>query len=140
MTTISAADGSAIEIGSTIGTLARDTGVANWNRYAAVNYEFVPIHMDDEAGKSAGMEGAFGMGNLQISYLHILLREWAGDRGRISRVDVQFRKPNTKGTVTASGIVTAIVPGENSTAVELDVWTVDAAGDKLAPGTATVVF
>ena len=31
--------------------------------------------MDDEAGHDAGYPGAFGMGNLQLAYLHLLLRE-----------------------------------------------------------------
>ena len=81
MTTI---DTNTIDVGTVIGPFVRETGLANWNRYAAVNYEFVPIHMDDEAGRAAGMDGAFGMGNLQISYLHALLREWMGENGYAS--------------------------------------------------------
>lgn len=129
-----------IIVGSDIGTLVRDTGFANWNRYAAVNDEFVPIHMDDDAGRAAGMGGAFGMGNLQISYLHVLVREWIGEHGRIVRLAAQFRKPNTKGTVTATGKVTAVTPGDGETLVELELVTRDAQGDVLAPGTATVAF
>lgn len=129
-----------IDVGTTIGPFVRETGLANWNRFAAVNYEFVPIHMDDEAGRAAGMDGAFGMGNLQISYLHALLREWMGENGRINKVEVQFRKPNTKGTVSASGVVTAVTAGDNGLVVELDVWTEDADGNKMAPGTATVTL
>lgn len=63
-----------------------------------------------------------------------------GENGRIDEVTVQFRKPNTKGLVIASGIVTAVVPGDEGVVVTLDVWTEDAAGDKLAPGTATVTL
>lgn len=133
-------DSITIDVGTTIGPFVRETGLANWNRFAAVNYEFVPIHMDDEAGRAAGMDGAFGMGNLQISYLHALLREWMGETGRINKVEVQFRKPNTKGVVTASGVVTAVTPGDNGLVVELDVWTEDADGKKMAPGTATVTL
>ena len=42
------------QVGDTLPTLQRTTAFHNWNRYAAVNDEFVPIHMDDEAGKAAG--------------------------------------------------------------------------------------
>lgn len=132
--------GTAIEVGASIGTFVRDTGFATWNRYAAVNDEFVPIHMDDSAGAAAGMGAAFGMGNLQLSYLHNLVRGWMGDAGRIDELAVQFRKPNTKGVVTATGTVTAIRREGASTVVELALETVDSAGDKLAPGTATVTF
>lgn len=129
-----------IEVGASIGSLSRDTGFANWNRYAAVNDEFVPIHMDDEAGRAAGMPGAFGMGNLQISYLHALLRQWAGDSGRIAHLDAQFRKPNTKGVVTATGTVTSVTAGENGTVVAIDIWTENADGGKLANGSAVIEF
>ena len=42
-------------IGDEIPTFVREnTGLHHFNRYAAVNEEFVPIHMDDEAGREAG--------------------------------------------------------------------------------------
>lgn len=127
-------------VGEKIGPFARETGFAAWNRYAAVNDEFVPIHMDDAAGKEAGQAGAFGMGNLQWSYLHNLVRDWAGEDARILEFSCQFRKPNTKGTVTAHGTVTAVRNEPDGTHAELEVWTEDAAGAKLAPGKATVLF
>ena len=140
MTELMDAYGNAITEGASIGTFERETGFPTWNRYAAVNDEFVPIHMDDAAGAEAGMGAAFGMGNLQLSYLHNLVRNWMGDAGRIQKLSAQFRKPNLKGVVTASGTVTSVTPGADGIVVELEVETVDAAGDKIAPGRATVVF
>ena len=85
-------------------SFVRTTGFHNWNRYAAVNDEFVPIHMDDEAGRAQGFPGAFGMGNLMWSYLHNLLRDWMGDDGRIVTMACSFRSPNNRGmTVEARG-------------------------------------
>lgn len=124
-------------VGQEIPPFQRTTGLHNWNRYAAVNDEFVAIHMDDEAGREAGYPTAFGMGNLQWSYLHNLLRQWIGEEGRILRLSCQFRAPNTKGmTVTARGRVTAVRGRE----VDLEVWTESDDGAKLAPGTATVTL
>jgi acyl dehydratase len=129
-------------VGAEIPPLVRETGLANWNRYAAVNDEFVPIHMDDEAGRAAGYPTAFGMGNLQWAYLHDVLRQWVGEDGRILAVRCQFRAANTKGmTVTARGVVTAVRPtGAGAAEVDLEVWTEDQDGNKLAPGTATVAL
>ncbi|SRR5216683_933166 len=119
----------------------RTTGFHNWNRYAAVNDEFVPIHMDDEAGRAAGYPTAFGMGNLQWSYLHNLIRDWLGDDGRIVTLSCQFRAPNTKDmTVTARGVVTAIREDSGQRLADLEIWTEDSDGNKLAPGTATVAL
>ena len=127
--------------GQEIPPFVRQTGLANWNRYAAVNDEFVPIHMDGEAGRAAGFPTAFGMGNLQWSYLHSVLRQWMGEAGRIVRISCQFRAPNLENqAVTAGGRITAVRPAGDEILVDLDVWTVADQGQTLAPGTATVAL
>jgi acyl dehydratase len=127
-----------LSVGDEIPPFERVTGFANWNRYAAVNDEFVPIHMDDGAGRDAGYPTAIGMGNLQWAFLHNVLREWMGDDGRIEEIACQFRAPNTKDqTVTARGRIEAIRLDEDRVFVDLTVWT-ETAGVDLAPGTATV--
>jgi hypothetical protein len=142
----SSAGPEALRVGAEIPVFVRATGPANWNRYAAVNDEFVAIHMDDAAGRAAGAPGAFGMGNLQWAYLHNLLRDWLGDRGRIVAVSCQLREKNTKGqTVTARGRVTAIrsdleTHSGPETRVDLDVWIEDQDRRPLAKGTATVAL
>jgi acyl dehydratase len=129
------------QVGDELPSFQRETGFHNWNRYAAVNDEFVPIHMDDEAGRAAGYPTAFGMGNLQWSYLHNMIRGWLGDEGRIRSIGCQFRAPNTKGMmVTAHGVVSAVHDEDGETAIDLDVWTEDGDGNKLAPGKATVIL
>jgi acyl dehydratase len=128
-----------LSVGDEIPPFVRTTGFANWNRYAAVNDEFVPIHMDDGAGREAGYPTAIGMGNLQWAFLHNVLREWMGDDGRIEQIACQFRSPNVKDqTVSARGRLVAIRPEGDRVLVELAVWTEVDGGDQLAPGTATV--
>ena len=130
-----------IRVGDLLPTLERSPGFDHWNRYAAVNDEFVPIHMDDDAGRAAGYPTAFGMGNLQWSYLHNLLRSWVGDAGRIISVSCQFRAPNVKGqTITGRGRVTEFRDEAGERIVDLEVWTEDQTGAQLAPGHASVAF
>lgn len=130
-----------VEIGQEIPTFERMSGFAAWNRYAAVNDEFIPIHMDDEAGRAAGQPGAFGMGNLQVGYLHAMLSQWFGDEGRVLRLGCQFRATNLRGLRTiAGGKVTAVREENGETIVDLDVWTKTEEGTMLAPGTATVAL
>jgi acyl dehydratase len=127
------------EVGDEIPTFERMSSFHAWNRYAAVNEEFVPIHMDDEAGRAAGNSGAFAMGNLQVAYLHALLRQWMGDDGRIVSVACQMRAPNMRGLRTiARGRVTDVRNVGSETLVDLEVWTETEEGTVLAPGTATV--
>ena len=133
----------AYHVGDTFPPFSRDSGFAYWNRYAAVNDEFIPIHMDDESGRAAGYPTAFGMGNLTWAYLHIALHQWFGDEARIAAVGTQFRAAVTRGKrVVVSGVVTAVRPrpdrdGEEE--VDLDLRAEDHEGALLAPGSATVV-
>jgi acyl dehydratase len=116
-------------------------GFQVWNRFAAVNDEFINMHMDDEAGRAAGYDGAFGMGYLQWSWAHNVLREFVGERGRIDRVQGSFRAPCMKGAqVTAGGRVTAVSTANGRQAVEVEVWTRTDDGTVLLPGTATLSF
>lgn len=127
------------KVGDLIPVFRRATGLHEWNRFAAVNDEFVSIHMDDEAGRAAGFPGAIGMGRLQWSYLHNLLRGWLPPGGRIVAVRAQLRAPNRNGsTVTAHGRVTAVRDEAGVRRIELDVWVDDDEGNRLAPGSATV--
>jgi acyl dehydratase len=110
----------------------RTTGLANWNRYAAVNDEFIDIHMDDDAAKAVGMPGVFGMGNLRIAYLHNLLADWLGDDGDIVDFRCEFRGLNMKGdTLTCTATPTSDAELKLSVKNQDDVET--------CPGSATVV-
>ena len=138
-----AVDRETVTVGSELPPFVRTTDFHNWNRYAAVNDEFVPIHMDDAAGQAQGFPGAFGMVNLMWSYLHNLVRDWIGDDGRIVAMGCSFRSPNLRGmTVEARGTVTAVrdEDGERFVDLELTVVDHDNADTVLVPATATVAL
>lgn len=128
-------------VGAEIPSFGRSTGPANWNRFAAVNDEFVAIHMDDEAGRKAGATGAFGMGNLQWAYMHNMVRDWAGESGRIAAASCRFRGLNLKDQiVSARGRVTGVRRDGEEFLVDLELWTEVQDGPTLANGTATVAL
>src|SRR5687768_10218085 len=125
-----------VKVGDEIPAWSRTTDFMNWNRYAAVNDEFVYIHMDDEAGRAALNEkGAFGMGNLRYTYILNSLRTWIGDEAQIREVGVQFRAINQKNDeLTVTGKVTdkKVEDGENR--VYLDINVVNQEGEATCPG------
>lgn len=126
--------------GTPVPPFVRTTGLANWNRYAAVNDEFIDIHMDDDAARKVGMPAAFGMGNLRVAYLHNLLAAWLGDDGDIAELRCEFRALNHKGdTLTCTGTVVeeSTDGGVHTASVALSVRNQD--GAETTPGTATVV-
>jgi hypothetical protein len=128
-----------VKVGDEVPMFSRVGTLHAWNRYAAVNDEFVDIHMDDESGKAAGYPAAFSMGNLQFAYLHDMLREWIGDDGRIVGVNVQFRGAFVRHTIiVARGRVTDVRVEGGETVVGLEAWTEDGDGKRMAVGTAMV--
>lgn len=131
-----------VNVGDQIPAWSRTTDFMNWNRYAAVNDEFVYIHMDDEAGRAALNErGAFGMGNLRYTYMLDALRDWIGDEAVIREVGVQFRAINQKhDTLTVTGKVTDKRVEDGEHRVYLDMNVVNQDGQPTCPGHAIVVL
>jgi acyl dehydratase len=131
-----------VNVGDEIPGFTRRTELMNWNRYAAVNDEFIPIHMDDEAGRQGQNErGAFGMGNLRTAYIHNMLRNWAGDEADIREVNIQFRAINQKNdvlTTTGKVVEKTTEDGENLVRIETNVVNQEGAGT--APGYAVVAL
>ncbi len=131
-----------VSVGDEMPAWSRTTDFMNWNRYAAVNDEFVPFHMDDEAGRKAGnKEGAFGMGNLRYAYLANALRDWIGDEAEIREIGCQYRAINQKNdTLTVVGRVVekSIEGGENR--VKLTTNVMNQAGETTCPGHAVLVL
>ena len=131
-----------VAIGDKLPAWSRKTGFAEWNRYAAVNEEFVPFHMDDEAGRRAGnAQGAFGMGNLRYAYIVNALQDWLGEDGAIREVGCQYRAINQKDDVlTVVGEVAekTVEDGENKLRLTINV--VNQQGEATCPGHAVVVL
>jgi acyl dehydratase len=131
-----------IKVGDKIPAWSRKTNFMNWNRYAAVNDEFIFIHMDDEAGRKGGNEqGAFGMGNLRFAYILNALRDWLGDETEIRELYCEFRAINQKNDVlTVTGTVTDKRVEEGENRVYLEVNVINQTGAKTSPGKAIVVL
>lgn len=128
-----------LNIGDELPGFTRKTDFMSWNRYAAVNDEFVYVHMDDEAGAAAGQGAAFGMGNLRWAYVLNMLRDWAGEEGDIRELKMQFRAINHKNDVlTAGGRIVEKVVEDGSHIVRLEIGVVNQDGVETSPGTATV--
>jgi acyl dehydratase len=110
----------------------------NWNRYAAVNDEFIYLHMDDDAGKGAGQGGAFGMGNLRWSYVFNAIRAWVGDEAEIREVGIQFRAVNNKNDVLSTRLRVTEKVREDGNLLRLEVNVVNQDGQSTSPGHAVV--
>ena len=130
-----------VEVGQELPAFERKTDFMNWNRYAAVNDEFVFVHMDDDVGKAAGQGAAFGMGNLRWAYVINALQDWAGDEADIRELSMQFRAINHKHDVlTTRCVVSEKTVEDGEHLVRLDINVINQDGAATAPGTAVVVL
>ena len=131
-----------IRVGDEVPAFARKTEFAHWNRYAAVNDEFIDVHMSTDAAKAAGQPDVFGMGNLRVAYVHNALYDWLGPRGDIAAFACQFRALNFLGDeLVTHGRVTAVEDrddGHRIAVVEVGVRNQN--GEETMPGTAEIVL
>lgn len=130
-----------IEVGQELPAFERTTDFDNWNRFAAVNDEFISIHMDDEMARMMGQPGAIGMGNLRWSYLLNAIRDWAGDEAEILDLGVQFRGTNLKNDTLRTHAVVAEKKTDNGR--NLVVLTIDILNqndESTTPGHATIAI
>lgn len=107
-----------------------------WARFAAVNDEFVAIHMDDAAGRAAGLDGSIAMGNLTFSHFHVAIGRWFGQR-RIERISIRFVAPVVRGTRVE--VRTYHVTEDEQGRTHLRIEARDAADLLLAEGAAVVL-
>ena len=129
------------KIGDEIPELGRVTDLAHWNRYAAINDEFIPIHMDPADAKAVGQPDVFGMGNLRFGYLHAALDDWLDGAGDIAELGCEFRGMNFKGDeLRAGATVTAIETRAGITTIDLDLAVINQDGMNTTPGKASVVL
>jgi acyl dehydratase len=126
-------------VGDEVRGFPRVASFHSWNRFAAVNGEFVELHMDDEAARAAGFPGAIGMGNLQWAYLHAFLRSLIGSDGSILEVTCRFGRPALKDRRTeVHGRVTEVSKIEDGVAIILELWIDDDNDERIVDGTAQV--
>ena len=130
-----------IREGDILPVFERTTGCGHWNRFAAVNDEFIDVHMDRTAAQAAGQPDVFGMGNLRIGYLHNALHDWLAAGGDIAEFGCQFRQLNFLGDcLRTQCVVTGTTQRDGQRLVSLDVNVLNQKDESTTPGTATVVL
>ena len=131
----------AIRVGDRVAAFERTTGFGHWNRYAAVNDEFIDVHMDRSAAEAAGQPDVFGMGNLRIAYVHNALHDWLAGRGDIVEFACQFRQLNFLGDCLRSQcVVTGDEERDGQSLLSLEVNVLNQKDESTMPGTADILL
>jgi acyl dehydratase len=130
-----------LAVGAELPSFERTTAFEHWNRYAAVNDEFIDVHMDREAAQAAGQPDVFGMGNLRIAYVHNALHRWLAGGGDIVDFACQFRALNLKGDrLRTRAVVTGKAERVGARLATLEVDVRNQRDESTMPGSATLIF
>lgn len=59
-------------------------------QYAEASGDFNPIHLDETYARQAGLGGVIAHGMLTMAQMAIMLTDWIGIEGTISKLEVRF--------------------------------------------------
>ena len=129
-----------VSVGQEIPSLTKDVNTVNILMYVAAVWLMDRIHFDHPyAVKRRGLPDIVAPGNMAGDYYVQLLTGWAGDRGRLRKVGLQFRNFMTPGNVlTCGGRVTAKAIEDGKGRVDLDLWIKNQDGVVCVPGKGVV--
>ena len=115
-----------VAIGDTLPELVRGPiDRATLALFAGASHDHVPLHIDSDFAKAAGMDDVFAHGMLSMAYLAQMLTHWA-PQDRLRRWTVRFTAITPlHATVTCRGKVTEIFEesGERLARVRIGSWT-----------------
>lgn len=108
--------------------------------FAGASNDHVPLHIDSDYAKSAGMGDVFGHGMLSMAYLAQLLTRWRPQAG-LQRWNVRFTAITPlHATVISTGEVTEILEEDGGRVARIGVRTTTDAGVVTIEGDAFVAL
>lgn len=130
-----------IEEGQAIPPLEKKPSYMQLFMFSAVTWNRHLIHYNSEFAHSDGLKDVAPHRALIGSFLAQMLTAWAGESGKVSRLEWSVRGSALPGKVlTCKGkVVNKRIEGDQRI-VECSVWAEDEGGTPLAPGTAIVTL
>ncbi len=141
-----------VEVGTEITPLAKIATTAMLVRWAGASGNFDPLHYDDVYAQSRRLERPIIHGALERAWLVQMLTDWIGDDGFIKKVACYYirmdyprrmksmTEPDDGDTWWCRGKVTKKYERENRHYVECQIWVENGKGERITPGSATVIL
>ena len=130
-----------IEVGSEVGPLEKNPTTQQLVKYAGASGDFYQIHYDKDFAINAKLPGVILHGALKNAFLGQLMTDFAGERGWLKKLAVQYRGMDQPGTkVVCRGRVTRKYVDGGAHLVDCEIWLENAKGEKTTPGAATVIL
>jgi acyl dehydratase len=129
-----------VAVGQEIPSLTKNVNTVDILMYVATVWLMDRIHFDNPyAVKRRGLPDIVAPGNMAGDYYVHLLTEWAGDKGRLKKIGLQFRNFMVPGNVlTCGGRITGKSVEDGKGVVELELWIRNQDGVVCVPGKGAV--
>jgi acyl dehydratase len=129
-----------LSVGQEIPPLIKSVNTVNITMYVAAVWLMDRIHFDYPfAVERRGLPNIVAPGNMACDYYVQLLTDWAGEKGNLRKLSVQFRSFMVPGnTLTCGGRITATRVENGKGVCDLDLWIKNEDGVTCVPGKAVV--
>jgi acyl dehydratase len=134
-------DNGTITVGSRLPALSRGPITrATLALFAGASNDHVPLHIDSDFARSAGMDDVFGHGMLSMAYLAAMLTTWL-PQASLLRWNVRFTAITPLyATVHTSGEVAEILEENGRRVARVDIRTITDAGVVTIDGEAFIAL
>ena len=130
-----------VKEGQDIPTLEKTPTARTLVQWAGASGDFFELHYDKEFAKTMGYPNVLVHGRLEAAYLTQLLTDWAGEKGVVKKMSVQYRGNAFPGQkLLIKGKVTKKYQKDNENIVELEIFVENPEGQKITPGSAIVAL
>jgi acyl dehydratase len=130
-----------VKEGQDIPTLEKTPTTRTLVQWAGASGDFFELHYDKEFAKTMGYPNVLVHGRLEAAYLTQLLTDWAGEKGLVKKMTVQYRGNAFPGQkLLCKGKVTKKYQKDGENLVELEIFVENPEGQKITPGTAIVAL
>ncbi len=130
-----------VELGDEIGPLVKEPTREQIGEYVNLGVERLGRFTSDEFAQGEGLRGVIVPGNLSMAFLAQLLTDWAGPSGRLTKLEVNFRRIVEPGDqLECKAMVTDMQVMDGKALVTLDAYIENQKGERPVQGIAEVLL
>ena len=130
-----------VEPGDEIGPLVKEPTKEQVRDYVSLSELRMGRFTSDQAAQGEGLRGIIVPGNMSMSFLSQLLTDWAGEQGRLTKLEVNFRRMVEPGDrLECKGTITDMETVDGQNLVTLDAFIENQNGDRPIQGMAQVAL
>jgi len=126
-----------VKVGLKLPSIVKEITLPEMAMYAAVCWDFMPIHYDSGTAQSFGFRAAFADGPMETAFLCQVVTDWLGMQGVLKKISANYRGMVFPGDrLTCEGEVRRKYKEGEENLVELEVWADNQESQKVVYGTA----